>query len=135
MAPTKKYRGVNKRFLNSHEVSLDRDIENSTKSRQRKRKLSDMLGSKWSKEELEHFYEAYRKYGKDWKKVAGVVRNRSLEMVEALYNMNRAYLSLPEGTASVVGLIAMMTDHYNVLITGLVNQVASSLAKRGAKFL
>lgn len=35
MAPTKKYRGVNKRFLNSHEVSLDRDIENSTKSRQR----------------------------------------------------------------------------------------------------
>ncbi|KAL2942037.1 Protein ALWAYS EARLY 2 [Bienertia sinuspersici] len=36
-------------------------------------------------------------------------------MVEALYNMNRAYLSLPEGTASVVGLIAMMTDHYNVL--------------------
>ncbi|XP_019080574.1 protein ALWAYS EARLY 2 isoform X1 [Vitis vinifera] len=115
MAPTKKYRGVNKRFLNSHEVSLDRDIENSTKSRQRKRKLSDMLGSQWSKEELEHFYEAYRKYGKDWKKVAGVVRNRSLEMVEALYNMNRAYLSLPEGTASVVGLIAMMTDHYNVL--------------------
>ncbi|KAF8035870.1 hypothetical protein BT93_C1789 [Corymbia citriodora subsp. variegata] len=36
-------------------------------------------------------------------------------MVEALYNMNRAYLSLPEGTASVVGLVAMMTDHYNVL--------------------
>ncbi|KAF8369540.1 hypothetical protein HHK36_032442 [Tetracentron sinense] len=80
-----------------------------------KRKLSDMLGSQWSKEELEHFYEAYRKYGKDWKKVAGIVRSRSTEMVEALYNMNRAYLSLPEGTASVVGLIAMMTDHYNVL--------------------
>ncbi|KAI5587300.1 hypothetical protein BDE02_05G022600 [Populus trichocarpa] len=36
-------------------------------------------------------------------------------MVEALYNMNRAYLSLPEGTASVVGLIAMMIDHYSVL--------------------
>ncbi|KAE9618963.1 putative protein LIN-9/Protein ALWAYS EARLY [Lupinus albus] len=29
--------------------------------------------------------------------------------------MSRAYLSLPEGTASVVGVIAMMTDHYNVL--------------------
>ncbi|KAK9265918.1 hypothetical protein L1049_012597 [Liquidambar formosana] len=80
-----------------------------------KRKLSDMLGSQWSKEELQRFYEAYRKHGKDWKKVASVVRNRSIEMVEALYNMNRAYLSLPEGTASVVGLIAMMTDHYNVL--------------------
>ncbi|KAA8545133.1 hypothetical protein F0562_019978 [Nyssa sinensis] len=74
-----------------------------------------MLGSQWSKDELQRFYEAYRNYGKDWKKVAGVVRNRSVEMVEALYNMNRAYLSLPEGTASVAGLIAMMTDHYNVL--------------------
>lgn len=28
-----------------------------------------MLGPQWSKEELERFYEAYRKYGKDWKKV------------------------------------------------------------------
>jgi hypothetical protein len=28
----------------------------------------------------------------------------------------QAYLSLPEGTASVVGLIAMMTDYYNVLV-------------------
>ncbi|KAI8002837.1 Protein ALWAYS EARLY 3 [Camellia lanceoleosa] len=71
-----------------------------------------MLGSQWSKEELECFYEAFHKYGKDWEKVASVVRNRSVEMVEALYTMNRAYLSLPEGTASVKGLIAMMADHY-----------------------
>lgn len=35
-----------------------------------KRKLSDMLGPQWTKEELERFYEAYRKYGKDWKKVS-----------------------------------------------------------------
>ena len=28
-----------------------------------------MLGPQWSKEELQRFYEAYRKYGKDWKKV------------------------------------------------------------------
>ncbi|BBH06552.1 DIRP domain-containing protein [Prunus dulcis] len=80
-----------------------------------KRKLSDKLGPEWSKGELERFYDAYRKYGKDWRKVAAAVRNRSIEMVEALYNMNRAYLSLPEGTASVVGLKAMMTDHYNVM--------------------
>jgi hypothetical protein len=33
-----------------------------------KKKLSD-LGSQWSKDELEHFYGAYRKYGKDWRKV------------------------------------------------------------------
>ena len=36
MAPTKnKYRGVNKQFLNCNDVSPDRDVENSTKSRQR----------------------------------------------------------------------------------------------------
>ncbi|XP_052188738.1 protein ALWAYS EARLY 3 isoform X2 [Diospyros lotus] len=112
MAPTKKSRSVNKRFSSINEVSPPQDGESAKKSMLRKRKLSDMLGPQWSKEELERFYEAYRKYGKDWKKVAAVVRNRSAEMVESLYTMNRAYLSLPEGTASVVGLIAMMTDHY-----------------------
>ncbi|KAL7235191.1 hypothetical protein ACSBR1_018644 [Camellia fascicularis] len=115
MAPIKKSRSVGKRFMNYTEVSPDKDDGNSNKSRQRKRKLSNMLGSQWSKEELERFYEAFRKYGNDWKKVAGVVRNRSVEMVEALYNMNKAYLTLPEGSASVAGLIAMMIDHYNVL--------------------
>ncbi|XP_045820621.1 protein ALWAYS EARLY 2 isoform X4 [Trifolium pratense] len=113
MAPTRKSRSVNKRFAN--DVSPEKDGVSSNKNKQRKKKLSDKLGSQWSKGELQRFYEAYRKYGKDWKKVAAAVRNRSIEMVEALYNMNRAYLSLPEGTASVVGLIAMMTDHYNVL--------------------
>ncbi|KAL7220650.1 hypothetical protein ACSBR2_013516 [Camellia fascicularis] len=112
MAPTRKSRSVNKHFSYVNEVSPSIDGEDSKKSMQRKRKLSDMLGSQWSKDELECFYEAYRKHGKDWKKVAAVLRNRSVSMVEALYTMNRAYLSLPEGTASVVGLIAMMTDHY-----------------------
>ncbi|XP_062084771.1 protein ALWAYS EARLY 2 isoform X3 [Humulus lupulus] len=136
MAPTKKSR-VNKRYGSAVSYSPEKDVGiltknkqrgsvsfspdkdggggNSSKSIQRKKKLSDKLGSQWSKGELERFYEAYRKYGKDWRKVAAAVRNRTVEMVEALYSMNRAYLSLPEGTASVVGLIAMMTDHYNVL--------------------
>ncbi|KAL9447322.1 hypothetical protein AB3S75_014900 [Citrus x aurantiifolia] len=112
MAPTRKSRSVNKRYAN--EVSPAKDVISPSKSKQKK-KLSDKLGPQWSKGELQRFYEAYRNYGKDWKKVAAQVRNRSAEMVEALYNMNRAYLSLPEGTASVVGLIAMMTDHYNVM--------------------
>lgn len=115
MAPTRKSRSVNKRFSYPNEISPIKDGDSGTKSNKRKRKVSDMLGPQWSKEELQRFYEAYRKYGKDWKKVAATVRNRSVEMVEALYTMNRAYLSLPEGTASVVGLIAMMTDHYSVL--------------------
>ncbi|KAL9237677.1 hypothetical protein vseg_012198 [Gypsophila vaccaria] len=115
MAPVRKSRSVNKRLPYSNEVSPSKDGNSGGKSNKRKRKVSDMLGPQWSKEELQRFYEAYRKYGKDWKKVAATVRNRSLEMVEALYTMNRAYLSLPEGTASVVGLIAMMTDHYSIL--------------------
>lgn len=115
MAPSRKSKSVNARFSYINDVAPKKDGENASKNKQRKRKLSDMLGSQWSKEELQHFYGAYRKYGKDWKKVAAVVRNRSVEMVEALYSMNRAYLSLPEGTASVAGLIAMMTDHYCVL--------------------
>ncbi|KAL2609387.1 hypothetical protein R1flu_027960 [Riccia fluitans] len=81
----------------------------------RKRKISDMLGPPWSKEDLEQFYQAYRKYGKDWTKVAGAVSKRTVEMVEALYGMNKAYLSLPEATTSPEVLIAMMTDHYNIL--------------------
>ncbi|KAL5783706.1 hypothetical protein ACOSP7_008735 [Xanthoceras sorbifolium] len=112
MAPTRKSRSVNKRYVN--EASPVNDVSGSSRSKQKK-KLSDKLGPQWSKGELQRFYEAYRNYGKEWKKVASQVRNRSAEMVEALYNMNRAYLSLPEGTASVVGLIAMMTDHYNVM--------------------
>ncbi|GAV73140.1 Myb_DNA-binding domain-containing protein/DIRP domain-containing protein [Cephalotus follicularis] len=115
MAPSKKAKSVNKRFSSISEVASKKDGHSANKSGQRKRKLSDMLGPQWSKHELERFYEAYRKYGKDWKKVAAVLRNRTVEMVEALYTMNRAYLSLPEGTASVVGLVAMMTDHYCIL--------------------
>ncbi|CAI9762702.1 unnamed protein product [Fraxinus pennsylvanica] len=115
MGPTRKSGSVNKKYSYINEVSPRKDGDSAKRSNSRKRKLSDMLGPQWSKEELSRFYEAYRKHGKDWKKVAGAVRNRSVEMVEALYTMNRAYLSLPEGTASVVGLIAMMTDHYSNL--------------------
>ncbi|XP_038890846.1 protein ALWAYS EARLY 3 isoform X5 [Benincasa hispida] len=116
MAPSRKSRSVNKRFSSSNEASSSKYVEDASKTKQKKRKFADLLGPQWSKDEVEQFYEAYRKYGKDWKKVAAAVRNRSTEMVEALFTMNRAYLSLPEGTASVVGLIAMMTDHYSVLI-------------------
>ncbi|KAG2245662.1 hypothetical protein Bca4012_091408 [Brassica carinata] len=113
MAPTvRKSRSVNKRFTNEQPSPKRSSRENKL----RKKKLSDKLGSQWTKAELERFYDAYRKYGQDWRKVAAAIRNsRNVEMVEALFNMNKAYLSLPEGTASVAGLIAMMTDHYSVM--------------------
>ncbi|XP_031395741.1 protein ALWAYS EARLY 3-like isoform X1 [Punica granatum] len=115
MAPSRKSRSINRRIPFANEVPWEKAEGDANKNCQRKRKLSDMLGPEWSKEELEGFYEAYRKYGKDWKKVAAAIRYRSAEMVEALFSMNRAYLSLPEGTASVVGLVAMMTDHYAMM--------------------
>ncbi|KAL5213572.1 hypothetical protein ABZP36_002724 [Zizania latifolia] len=115
MSSTRKVRNVNKRYAKINEDWQDKDATNVHKSKVRKKKLSDMLGSQWSKDELERFYVSYRKYGKDWRKVASSIRDRTSEMVEALYNMNKAYLSLPEGTATAAGLIAMMTDHYNIL--------------------
>ncbi|KAM0040478.1 putative transcription factor MYB/SANT family [Helianthus debilis subsp. tardiflorus] len=113
MASTRKSRSVNKRYADYVEVSPGKSV--ASKSGRQKRKLSDMLGSPWTDEEVERFYKAYRKCGKDWKKVAAMVRTRNSEMVEALYTMNRAYLSLPEGTASVVGFVAMVSDHYNAM--------------------
>ncbi|CAL5005455.1 unnamed protein product [Urochloa decumbens] len=115
MASTRKVRNANKRYAKINDDWKIEDTANVPKSKVRKKKLSDMLGSQWSKDELERFYGAYRKYGKDWRKVAGAIRDRTSDMVEALYNMNKAYLSLPEGTATAAGLIAMMTDHYNIL--------------------
>ncbi|CAF1696947.1 unnamed protein product, partial [Brassica oleracea var. botrytis] len=77
------------------------------------KKLKKKLGPQWTKDELERFYEAYQKQGRDWKKVAASVENnRSVDMVEALFSMNQPYLSLPE--ASVDGLAAIMTAHYNL---------------------
>ncbi|KAF7048997.1 hypothetical protein CFC21_057625 [Triticum aestivum] len=114
MSSTRKVRNVNKRYAKINEDWPEKDATVVQKNKVRKKKLSD-LGSQWSKDELERFYAAYRKYGKDWRKVAGAVHDRTSDMVEALYNMNRAYLSLPEGTATAAGLIAMMTDHYNIL--------------------
>ncbi|CAN8277137.1 unnamed protein product [Cochlearia groenlandica] len=129
MAPNKKLKSVNKRFNNEAKPRVlvvftmvfsvmveEVSAVNELKLGNRKKRLIDKLGPQWTSRELERFYDAYRKHRGDWKKVAASVRNnRSVDMVESLFHMNRAYLSLPEGVASVAGLIAMMTDHYNVI--------------------
>lgn len=114
MAPIRKSKNLNK-LSSVHNKSPITDACIVDKTQQKKRKASDTKESQWSKNELELFYVAYRKYGKNWKKIADHVRTRSVEMVEELYDINKAYLSLPEGVASVVGLIAMMTDYYKSL--------------------
>jgi hypothetical protein len=51
-------------------VTTDREDDGGgDRYKQRKRKLADMLGPPWSEDELNLFYQGYRKYGKDWKKV------------------------------------------------------------------
>ncbi|KAG4991712.1 hypothetical protein JHK87_025169 [Glycine soja] len=87
MAHSRKSRSINKRFSTVRVATSSKDkiTENASKNRlkvspgiQKKRKLIDMLGPQWNKKELEHFYEAYSKYGKDWKKVSSslVIRHR-----------------------------------------------------------
>ncbi|KAK8641543.1 hypothetical protein V6N13_010940 [Hibiscus sabdariffa] len=57
--------------------------------------------------------------------MAAALRNRSTEVVKAFYSVCesgvnigldfQSYSSLPDGVISVIGLLAMMTDHYGVL--------------------
>ncbi|XP_051152756.1 protein ALWAYS EARLY 3-like isoform X2 [Andrographis paniculata] len=111
MGPTKRFKRVNKKC--DREISPRKESDSAEQSPNRKRKPSEMLGPQWSNDEMTLFYNAYQKFSKDWKQVSDAVRNRSSEMVETLYFINRAYLSLPHGTASADGLIAMMTEYYS----------------------
>ncbi|RZC74144.1 hypothetical protein C5167_049620 [Papaver somniferum] len=85
---------ITKQTLVSKKVPLAKGFSIGILVGNQKGKLTDMLGPEWSKEELKCFYEPFRKYGKDWKKVAGVVGNISTKMVEALYDINRVSLIL-----------------------------------------
>ncbi|KAG5412012.1 hypothetical protein IGI04_008331 [Brassica rapa subsp. trilocularis] len=88
MGPSRTSKSVYKR--SNKEASPEKELRNSSKTKPRKKRLTDKLGPQWTKVELERFYDAYRKHGRDWKKVAAAVRNnRSVDMVEALFNMNR----------------------------------------------
>ncbi|KAL7144504.1 hypothetical protein ABFS83_07G016400 [Erythranthe nasuta] len=112
MVLPRKCTSVNNRCSSIPKLSLTKDGDGAQRSKSRRRMLADKLGPKWTVKELTRYYNSYYKNGKDWEKVADAVRNRSLEMVEALYTMNRAYLSLPRVATSAAALISMMADHY-----------------------
>ncbi|KAL0741412.1 hypothetical protein Bca4012_082925 [Brassica carinata] len=110
MMPSENSMNANKHF--NKEASPQR---NSSKIKKLKNKLTDKLGPQWTKDELERFYEAYQKQGRDWKKVAASVENnRSVDMVEALFRMNQYEYKNISLLASVDGLVAIMTDHYSL---------------------
>ncbi|CAO2186023.1 unnamed protein product [Urochloa humidicola] len=113
MAPAKGSRTINKTIIKGYEDQQQYDDPpSSSKAKQKKRKISD-LDPKWSKDDLTHFYEAYRRHGKDWKKISLAVGGKSSEMVRSLYSVHKTFLSLPERQATAMGFIALVTGHHN----------------------
>ncbi|CAL4952123.1 unnamed protein product [Urochloa decumbens] len=113
MAPAKGSRTINKTIIKGYEDQQQYDDPpSSSKAKQKRRKISD-LDPKWSKDELTHFYEAYRRHGKDWKKISLAVGGKSSEMVRSLYCVHKTFLSLPERQATAMGFIALVTGHHN----------------------
>ena len=53
---------------------------------------------------------------KDWGAVAANVPGRDAAMCEALFKLNRSFLSLPIDAINGVALSAMMNDHYNNIV-------------------
>ncbi|KAM0921041.1 hypothetical protein ACQ4PT_006980 [Festuca glaucescens] len=114
MGPAKGSRTIPRITIKKHEDRQHHeDPTSSSKMKLKKRKMSD-LGPQWSKDELMLFYEAYRRHGKNWKKVSAVIGSKSADMVEALYSAHRTFLSLLESEGTAMGFIALVTGHHNV---------------------
>ncbi|XP_062195245.1 protein ALWAYS EARLY 3-like isoform X2 [Phragmites australis] len=133
MGPAKGSRMINKTIIKGYEDQQQHeDPPSSSKAKQKKRKISD-LDPKWSKDELTHFYEAYRQHGKDWKKISLVVGGKSSDMVQSLYSMHRTFLSLPEHQATAMGFIALVTGHHNVSDESANHRVGDQMVRASGK--
>ncbi|CAN6300018.1 unnamed protein product [Urochloa humidicola] len=102
MGPAKVSQTINKIRIKGYEDRQQhKDVPSSTK----KMKISDSNAT-WTDDELMRFYEAYHRHGKDWKKIiAEVGHSKSPNVVKALYNMHRTFLSLPKHQATSVDLL------------------------------
>ncbi|PWZ11826.1 Protein ALWAYS EARLY 2 [Zea mays] len=113
MGPSKGSRTINKIIVKGSEYQQQHDDpSSSSKAKQKRRKLSD-FDPKWSKDELTNFYEAYRQYGMDWRKISIAIGTKSSDMVQSLFTLHRTFLSLPEHQATAMGFIALVTGHHN----------------------
>lgn len=63
-----------------------------------KKRLTNKLGPQWTKVELERFYEAYRKHGRDWKKVSFIVCDYFLK-----FCMTSTFLILSSSLETALG--------------------------------
>ncbi|KAL6905392.1 hypothetical protein ACP4OV_002993 [Aristida adscensionis] len=128
MGPAKASRKTNKIIIKRYEDQQQRE---DSPSSNKKRKITD-LGPKWSKDELLRFYGAYRRYGKDWKKISAAVGKSSV-MVKALYNMHPDFLSLPERRATPMGFIALVSGHCNVMDESPTHRGNSQMVRTSGK--
>lgn len=118
MGPAKGSRTIHKITIKRHEDRQHHEDPTSSSNVKlkisQKRKRSD-LDPHWNRDELMHFYGAYRRHGKNWKKISAVVGSKSADTVEALYYVHRTFLSLPEREGTARGFIALAAGHDNAL--------------------
>eukprot|EP01136_Pigoraptor_vietnamica_P011600 Opistho-1_new@3708 len=75
------------------------------------RSFTERLGPKWQRPEIHTFFEGYLKYGKNWEKIAGMLKDRTADMVEALFHHNKTFMSNEDATAN--SLCSVMQDMYD----------------------
>eukprot|EP01087_Luapelamoeba_hula_P017239 TRINITY_DN5415_c1_g1_i5.p1 TRINITY_DN5415_c1_g1~~TRINITY_DN5415_c1_g1_i5.p1 ORF type:complete len:345 (-),score=63.47 TRINITY_DN5415_c1_g1_i5:20-1054(-) len=80
--------------------------------------MNDMGGSVrdplvWSEPELKIFLAGLRQHGPAWKKIAASLKNRTPEMVESLYQLNRNFLNLPTEALNASVFYSILRDQYD----------------------
>lgn len=96
-------------------IPLPRRPSQKRRDRASAHAAASALGPRWGDEECNTFFESFKKHGQAWSVVAEEVPGRDASMCEALFNLNKSFLSLPIGAINGVALSAMMRDHYNNL--------------------
>ncbi|ELR24993.1 Myblike DNA-binding domain containing protein [Acanthamoeba castellanii str. Neff] len=80
-------------------------------------------GAPWTEAEVTQFYHGLRQHGRAWKKIASELKNRTPEMVAALYEQNGGYLSLPPEHTSALALYKIIADRQRPRPAGSVASV------------
>ncbi|CDW86505.1 protein always early 2-like [Stylonychia lemnae] len=80
--------------------------------------LKNDLGPRWSSEEIQLFFETFKRSGKDWQNILNEFHmqgftHRTRDQIKSLYSKHKTYLKLP--SASAKDLTAIMTDYYKSL--------------------
>eukprot|EP00192_Tetraselmis_astigmatica_P009859 CAMPEP_0117651752 /NCGR_PEP_ID=MMETSP0804-20121206/2261_1 /TAXON_ID=1074897 /ORGANISM="Tetraselmis astigmatica, Strain CCMP880" /LENGTH=957 /DNA_ID=CAMNT_0005457753 /DNA_START=126 /DNA_END=2999 /DNA_ORIENTATION=- len=83
------------------------------------------MGPKWSPEEIRKFFHAYHAHGQEWEAISGAVGSRSPANCEAVFRLTQSFLSISRHFQNEEALVAVVTDHYENLISQEASKVAS----------